>query len=554
MNTKTPATHGPVDDDRSGRLIFSLKEIFHFNGEWHQQARRRVVRSHTIVFIREGSGTLTIDGTKYKIEKNKLFLLTPGMLVEVSVDAGIPLETYYLTFTMALSTRSNQAWSVSEVEKIPLINYGEIAVQNWMQVDHMIRRLHEGRDAKTGLLRWKQQLGFEEMLYTLMEEAKTNDEDSNPLYTMERSAIYMDKHYADNIKIDDMARLSGLNASSFSRLFKKSIGMLPSDYLTHVRIERAKEMLQYSKGMREVSQNTGFCDEYYFSRIFKKVVGIPPSIYVKKNWNTDSARTGRELKAVRVAVTYIDEVDHLIALGLLPIAVPNDHNEDHTEHIIPYLQEYLQDAPRIGCEQTISKDLLRKLNPDMIIACRFMRNWGITELDKIASTHYYFWEVDWRNTHRELAKVLGQEEKAERNIEQFNRQVLTARDTMHKRAGGKKFVFLEMTQQGIRVSPYTSNGGWLLFQQLELTPASVVTDNNWNQLIMPEEAAAINADYIIVGRRSGSQQVYNQFMAHSAVRKKKLLEVPRYPWAKGGPIAYSNGINHALSLFENMHK
>jgi AraC-like DNA-binding protein/ABC-type Fe3+-citrate transport system substrate-binding protein len=479
------------------------------------------------------------------------------MQVEWYVDGPIPLDAYYLVFAMAWSRRSNKTWTIKEAVPIPMMYTGEITVQNWLQLDHSICRLHEGHAAKrAGLPGLRQQLRFEELVYTLMEAAEENAKNSDWAKTMEYFAGYMAKHYSDNIKIDSMSRMCGMNPSTFSRLFKKHTGMLPSDYLTHIRIQRAKELLLQARRIREVAQRTGFCDEYYFSRMFKKVVGISPSFYAKKSRSPETGkdRTEPALEAVRVAVTYIDEVDHLIALGLLPLAVPNDHREDCTECTIPYLQEQLQHVQQIGCEDSIRKDLLLKLHPDMIIACRYMREWGITGLEHIASTHYYSWEVDWRNTHRELAIVLGQEDRAERNIARFDRQVKEARHKMHRSCLGKKFVFLEMTRQGIRVSPYTSNGGWLLFQQLGFTPAPIISANNWDHLISPEEAAEIDADYVLFGRRSSSRQTYNQFIAHSARRKHQLLEVPRYPWAKGGPIAYASGIDYVVSLFEKIHK
>lgn len=366
-------------------------------------------------------------------------------------------------------------------------------------------------------------------------------------------AIYMRNHFAEPIRIEALSQTCGLHPASFSRHFKKATGMMPRDYLTHIRIEHAKKMLLQAKLSREVALSTGFCDEFYFSRVFKKVVGLSPTAFIKRNKGPETC-IASHLDAVRVAVTYIDEADHLVALGLQPLAVPSDRSMDRQECGIPYLQGALDQVQIIGCEDTLQTGILYSLHPDLIIAGRFLEQWGITGLSGISRTHYYVWEVDWRNTHRELAEVLQREDRAEENIASFNHLIQVSRKRMYRPCLGKTFLFLEATEQGMRVSPYTSNGGWILYQLLGLTPSPVVSVNDWGHLLTAEEAAELDADCFIVGKRTGSWANYRQFLSTPALRGKILLEVPRYPWAKGGPIAYFQGIRFMMSAFERMHK
>lgn len=72
--------------------------------------------------------------------------------------------------------------------------------------------------------------------------------------------------------------MAGLSNSHYSRLFKKNIGYSPIEYLTHLRLDRARELLAHSdERIKEVNQNFGYEDELYFSRIFKKIVGVSPT-------------------------------------------------------------------------------------------------------------------------------------------------------------------------------------------------------------------------------------------------------------------------------------
>lgn len=547
-------------------LVF-LRRMHHVQGLWPNPPRQRVIRTCAILYIRRGAGELIINHAAYRIGENRLFLLLPGMRVIERADPRTDWDAHYVAFKLMRPSRQpSGGWSIQEFGPAQLPDSGALRVSDLPRVERLFAQLEEDGEEAGGWLRWKRQLALAELLYTLIQEqqhatlALRSQAD-----TMRHYAAYMDQHYAENIRMDKMAQLCGLNPSTFSRLFKQTIGMTPSDYVMQARMEAAKTMLRHSGRMRDVAQQVGFCDEYYFSRMFKKVVGVAPSVYSRTARAQAPAQTasgggigsrGRMLEPSDVAVTYVDEADHLIALGLMPAAVPGDHELDSTVTAIPYLKPYIQQLPRIGCERTIDMELLRKLQPQLIIAGRFLREWGITGLDAIARTHYYAWEVDWRNVHWELAALLGREAQAERNIFQFNRLVRSVRDRMYRACLGATFVFLETTREGIRVSPYMSNGSWLLFQQLGLTPSPVVTVNEWSHFVTPEEAAALPATYLFVGRRSGSQAAYEAMMNHPDVQRirRKLIEVPRYPWGKGGPLAFSQGVKDVLAMFERIHK
>ena len=70
----------------------------------------------------------------------------------------------------------------------------------------------------------------------------------------------------------------------FSKLFKNKTGVNFIDYLTNIRIEKAKTLLADSdKSMKEICVTVGYSDPNYFSRIFKKVTGVTPTEYKEAN-------------------------------------------------------------------------------------------------------------------------------------------------------------------------------------------------------------------------------------------------------------------------------
>lgn len=86
--------------------------------------------------------------------------------------------------------------------------------------------------------------------------------------------------YAGEISLQAFAAEHGVSLAYFSRLFKDEVGMTFSDYLTHIRVERAKELL--ARGdlrPSEVSALVGYEDPKYFGQIFRRAAGLSPLDY-----------------------------------------------------------------------------------------------------------------------------------------------------------------------------------------------------------------------------------------------------------------------------------
>jgi two-component system, response regulator YesN len=91
---------------------------------------------------------------------------------------------------------------------------------------------------------------------------------------------YIIKHYNEDITLNRIAEVVYVNSSYICDLFKTQTGENFVDYLTKIRIEKAKVLLRNVKiKTYEVGQMVGYEDATYFSKVFKKVVGVSPSEY-----------------------------------------------------------------------------------------------------------------------------------------------------------------------------------------------------------------------------------------------------------------------------------
>lgn len=94
---------------------------------------------------------------------------------------------------------------------------------------------------------------------------------------------YLEAHYAEEITLEDLAEQVNISPQYFSKLLKKTTGFNFIDWLSMLRVKKAKELLTTTNlTVKEVCFLVGYKDPNYFSRIFKKRIGITPSEYVKK--------------------------------------------------------------------------------------------------------------------------------------------------------------------------------------------------------------------------------------------------------------------------------
>lgn len=89
---------------------------------------------------------------------------------------------------------------------------------------------------------------------------------------------FIDSHFTDpNLLLNEVAASVNLSPSHFSVVFGRETGESFKDYLTRVRIERAKELLRTTNmKCSDVAYQSGYNDPHYFSFVFRKNTGLPP--------------------------------------------------------------------------------------------------------------------------------------------------------------------------------------------------------------------------------------------------------------------------------------
>src|SRR5690625_3356638 len=117
------------------------------------------------------------------------------------------------------------------------------------------------------------------MLSDLIEQLKINKSDE-PIIEIAKN--YIKQNIATPPSLTEIAEISYFNPNYFSDYFKEKTGETFSDYLSRVRIEKAKELLKDTViKVKDIAEKTGYHDVRYFRRLFKRTVGLNPNEYRK---------------------------------------------------------------------------------------------------------------------------------------------------------------------------------------------------------------------------------------------------------------------------------
>lgn len=96
-----------------------------------------------------------------------------------------------------------------------------------------------------------------------------------------RARAFLHDALADKITLDDLAEHAAIDKFHLVRAFRSEVGLPPYEYLTHLRVSRARELLRRGVLVAEAAQAVGFYDESQLHRHFRRIVGVAPGVYAR---------------------------------------------------------------------------------------------------------------------------------------------------------------------------------------------------------------------------------------------------------------------------------
>lgn len=200
-------------------------------------------------------------------------------------------------------------------------------------------------------------------------------------------------YYYSSINVEKLAQKAKLGRWQYTKVFKQLTGKSPMQYVTDLRMKRARKILLSSKQrLQEIALSVGYQDEFYFSRRFKLQWGSPPIQYRKENW-----------AGIRIAA--LTGVGEVLALGLKPAGVC-----DYLR--LKTYKDQLCGVDSIGrYEPDYHK--LTALNPDLILVSDYIDEAQKERMEKIAPIASIPHKLTGFERLKLIASLLGREQQAQ---------------------------------------------------------------------------------------------------------------------------------------------
>lgn len=242
-----------------------------------------------ITYVSEGAGVHYIAGEAVPVEHGTLFFIPVGrshVFRPKTLKKDRPLIVYNCLFPAVYLTelRSGfpQGADICELladERLPWFSMKDAAGE----YHAMFREMYREFSAKppgylavlaslvvrilTGLYRHRLQLG-------------TSNGDRPQWLTVDEAITYINRNYATDLKLGELAAKANLSERQFSRLFQRQTGMNFTNYLQSIRMDAACRLLTGGRSsVGEVAAAVGYADLKFFHRLFKKKIGTTPKQY-----------------------------------------------------------------------------------------------------------------------------------------------------------------------------------------------------------------------------------------------------------------------------------
>ncbi|MDY3031345.1 MAG: AraC family transcriptional regulator [Clostridia bacterium] len=242
-------------------------------------------RNHYLFhYVLSGTGTLMAHDSNgetklYHIKSNQGFMIFPGQITTYIADEELPWEYVWIEFD---GLRAKEMIEMVGLTKDnPVYRARSKALREEMAREMMY--IAEHNDESTFHLIGHLYLFIDYLLRSAADLSVPKGSKLSDFYIHE-AIMYIEHNFQNNITVEEIASICGLNRSYFGKIFKEAMGKSPQEFLMHYRMIKAAELLKMTKlSIGDIGSAVGYENQLHFSRAFKNIYGISPREWRNKN-------------------------------------------------------------------------------------------------------------------------------------------------------------------------------------------------------------------------------------------------------------------------------
>ena len=272
--------HGTKDDPFSTYHIQNGGQSFQIPVHWHDELE--------IIYVKSGFLTVNISGENYIGKPGDAFVVSPGNLHFMGSQTG---TVDYFTFLFPLKYIAFRTDDMLDDKLIEPLNSGHLMISPEIkdtvkeQCEQLARVYAAEIDKSESKItnQIKKKIILLQFIHELWKKGYIVENDTTGRNTVEKEMVsYIQQNYTGKILLREFGEQFHLSEKYISRYFKEHFHITLSQYVTYLRLEHAKQMLQETDiSVTEVAMQSGYQNISYFIRSFKKTYGVSPLKYRK---------------------------------------------------------------------------------------------------------------------------------------------------------------------------------------------------------------------------------------------------------------------------------
>lgn len=302
--------HGTPENPFSQYHISDVKRAFQIPVHWHDELE--------IIYVKHGKLHVTISGENYIGNPKEAFVVSPGSLHFMGSPTG---DVDYYTFLFPVEYISFQTDDIMEKTILSPLKHGRVMIKPQINdmaedicerlieintnISYLKKKTSESTEERKNRENHKYNKS-DDIAVSNINEANINaqfetkmtlikfiqkmwqnglilENAANGTNTTEKEMItYIRQNYTREISLQEFGMQFHLSEKYISRYFKEHFHITLSQYINHLRLEHARQLLQESTApVTEVALQSGYQNVSYFIRCFKKMYGVSPLKYRK---------------------------------------------------------------------------------------------------------------------------------------------------------------------------------------------------------------------------------------------------------------------------------
>ena len=235
-------------------------------------------RNHYLFhYVLSGTGTLMAADSKgenhtYQIRSGQGFMIFPGQITTYIADVNVPWEYVWVEFDGLRTTEILNICGFSKDAPVYRSHQTELCQKMAEEMLYISQHSDQSPFHLMGHLYL--------FLDFLTQSARTQRPISSSKmsdYYIKEAINFIEQNFQNDISIEDVADVCGINRSYLGRIFRASTGHSPQEFLIHYRMTKAAELLKLTTlSVGDIGAAVGYENALHFSRAFKNVYGVAP--------------------------------------------------------------------------------------------------------------------------------------------------------------------------------------------------------------------------------------------------------------------------------------